>query len=61
SLKQIERIDGQNLNPRVFAQKYRKYGVPVVITGLLNSMNSWDLDFLCENLNPSYSWNLIDQ
>ncbi|MEO0838230.1 MAG: cupin-like domain-containing protein [Cyanobacteria bacterium J06643_5] len=50
SLKQIQRIDGKNLNSRIFARKYRKNGVPVVITGLLNSMNSWDLDFLCENL-----------
>ena len=46
----VARIDGTDLTAKIFADKYRKYGIPVVITGLLDSMNSWDLDFLREKL-----------
>ena len=50
ALLTVARIDGTNLTSESFAKKYRKDGIPVVITGLLDSMNSWDLDFLREKL-----------
>ncbi len=50
SPKQVMRIDGISLTPEIFAKKYQKDGIPVVITGLLDSMNTWDLDFLREKL-----------
>ncbi|MEM9922252.1 MAG: cupin-like domain-containing protein [Cyanobacteria bacterium P01_D01_bin.50] len=46
----IAKIDGTNLTPELFTEKYQKKGVPVVITGLLDTETSWDLDYLCDNL-----------
>ena len=48
--KKVAKIDGNTLNPEIFAKEYQKHGVPVVITGLLDSEPSWDLDYLCEKL-----------
>ena len=50
SLKQVARVDGTNVNPETFAKEYRKDGIPVVITSLLNSLNNWDLEFLRDKL-----------
>ena len=50
TLLPVARIDGTNLNPEIFFQKNRKYGEPVVFTGLLDSECNWNLDYLCEKL-----------
>lgn len=50
ALLPVARVDGTNLTAKIFADKYRKDGIPVVITGLLDSMNNWDLDFLRKKL-----------
>lgn len=50
SLRQVATVDGKILNPEIFTQRYLKKGTPVIITGLLDSELSWDLDFLCEKL-----------
>lgn len=50
SFQEVERIDKTSLTPDIFFQKYQKDGIPVVLTGLLDSMPVWDLDFLCEKL-----------
>ena len=47
---QVTRIDGLSLTAQTFAKKYQKDGIPVIITGLLNSMENWDFDFLCQKL-----------
>jgi lysine-specific demethylase 8/hypoxia-inducible factor 1-alpha inhibitor (HIF hydroxylase) len=46
----VAKIDGITLTPKIFAENYQKDGIPVVITGLLDSEPSWDLDYLCEKL-----------
>lgn len=46
----VAKIDGNTLTPEIFAKYYQKDGIPVVITGLLDSEPSWDLDYLCEKL-----------
>ncbi|MEB3217769.1 MAG: cupin-like domain-containing protein [Nostocales cyanobacterium 94392] len=48
--KQVAKVDGTTLTPEIFATKYRNDGIPVVITGLLDSEPSWDLDYLREKL-----------
>lgn len=50
SFQEVERINKTSLTPEIFFHKYQKDGTPVVITGLLDSMPVWDLDFLCEKL-----------
>ncbi|NJM18645.1 MAG: cupin-like domain-containing protein [Richelia sp. RM2_1_2] len=51
SKKQIARVDGNTLTPEIFATKYQKHGIPVVITGLLDSDElNWDLDYLRKKL-----------
>ena len=50
SFHQVTRIDKTSLTPEKFFQKHQKNGTPVVVTGLLDSIPVWDLDFLCEKL-----------
>ncbi|MEO1183926.1 MAG: cupin-like domain-containing protein [Cyanobacteria bacterium J06636_27] len=33
-----------------FAKEYRKDGIPIVVTGLLETEPNWDLNYLCEQL-----------
>lgn len=50
SFQKVARINKTSLTPEKFFQKYKFDGIPVVVTGLLDSMSTWDLDFLCEKL-----------
>lgn len=45
----IQRVNISSLTPRTFAEQYQRFGIPVVITGLLEGVN-WHLDYLCDNL-----------
>lgn len=46
----VQRIDGSVLTQRDFFERYQKPGLPVIITGLLDTEPDWNLDYLCQQL-----------
>ena len=46
----LERIPWQSLSGREFYRRFRKPGRPVVLTGLLEAGERWDLEGLCAQL-----------
>lgn len=46
----VDRIHITHLNAISFFENYQKQGLPVLITGLLNTEASWNLDYLCDQL-----------
>lgn len=50
SVQSIERVDCTSLTAEHFAQTYRKPGIPVILTGLIQPEWDWNLDYLCQQL-----------
>lgn len=48
SVTTILRVDISHLTPKIFFEKYRRTGTPVIITGLLQLERNWDLAYLEE-------------
>lgn len=48
--QQIDRISAEAITPQGFFETYQKPGVPVIISGLLDTPD-WNLDFLCSQLD----------
>lgn len=44
----LPHVDISSLTPETFAHLYLKTGIPLIITGLLESECDWNLDYLCE-------------
>lgn len=44
----ILRVDISSLTPESFFERYQKTGTPVIITGLLDDENDWNLNYLSE-------------
>lgn len=49
ALDSIASVDVAEITPDIFIEKYQKTGTPVIITGLLATID-WNLDYLCEKL-----------
>ncbi len=48
SRPQISSIPAAQVTPVSFFETYRKSGTPVVITGLLDGLPEWNLEYLCQ-------------
>lgn len=46
----ITKIHISSLTPKTFFEQYQKASLPVIITGLLDVISPWTLDYLCEHL-----------
>jgi hypothetical protein len=46
----VPRLDVSSLMPQTFYDRYQKNGIPAVITGLLNSKSTWNLEYICQEL-----------
>ncbi|NEQ27436.1 MAG: cupin-like domain-containing protein [Microcoleus sp. SIO2G3] len=51
SVKPLSRVPASSLSTKTFFEEYQKEGIPVIITGLLESEPEWNLDYLCEKLS----------
>lgn len=49
-VRPVSRLDAQRLTANLFFQQYQKPGQPVVLTGLLTGVSTWNLDFLEQHL-----------
>lgn len=49
SLLTVQRIESKCLTSDTFFEEYQKNGIPVIITGLLNTAD-WNLEYLCKVL-----------
>jgi lysine-specific demethylase 8/hypoxia-inducible factor 1-alpha inhibitor (HIF hydroxylase) len=49
---EVDRIESGTLTQELFLGKYQKEGIPLVISGLLPSVN-WNLEYLCEVLKDA--------
>lgn len=50
SVKPLSRIHISSLSTKTFFEQYQKEGIPIIITGLLDSEPDWNLNYLCEKL-----------
>lgn len=50
SANDISRLPVTKLTEISFFNSYKKPGIPVIITGLLEGENEWNLDYLCQQL-----------
>ncbi|MBW4661089.1 MAG: cupin-like domain-containing protein [Drouetiella hepatica Uher 2000/2452] len=51
SSSEISKISIAALTPDLFIRRYRKPGVPVILTGMISSEQDWTLNYLSEKLN----------
>jgi hypothetical protein len=51
--KQVDRVSIHDLTASIFRKKYRRYGIPVVITGLFDGIPDWNLEYLSETYGDS--------